>query len=246
MLFRSKQGTWPSRFNTAPSWPQPYYSFRDELSVEDGIVFRGAKILIPTALRPNYIQQLHKMHQSADSTLKLAKEYFYWPKVSEDIFRHVDQCSICNSLKPHQQKEPLNMHPVPSRPFEFVGTDLFDFNCKIYIVLVDSYSCFLTLRNCKHLQQKTLLIFYKGSFLLMESLRNLLVTMQATTHRTSSKHSAKSGTFLTSRHLQTFPEAMASANLPSAAQKTCYANVRRIKQTFAMLCYFSGDRKSVV
>ena len=31
------------------------------------------------------------------------------------------------------------MHPVPSRPFEFVGADLFDFNGKIYTVLVDSY-----------------------------------------------------------------------------------------------------------
>ena len=37
-----KQGTWPSRFNTAPSWLQPYYSFRNELSVEDGIVYRRA------------------------------------------------------------------------------------------------------------------------------------------------------------------------------------------------------------
>ena len=93
-----KQGTWPSRFKTAPSWLQPCYSFRDELSVEDGIVYRGEIIIIPTALRPNYIQQLHKMHQCAESTLKMTKEYFYWPKMSEYIFRHVDQCSICNSL----------------------------------------------------------------------------------------------------------------------------------------------------
>ena len=100
----TKHGTWPSRFNTAPSWLQLYYSFRNELSVEDGIVYRGAKIIIPTALRPNYIQQVHKMHQSTDSTLKLTKEYFYWPKMSEDIFRHVDQCSICNSLKPINNK----------------------------------------------------------------------------------------------------------------------------------------------
>ena len=79
------------------------------------------------------------MHQSADYTLKLAKEYFYWPKMAEDIFYFVDQCSICNSAKPHQQKEPLNLHDVPSRPFEFVGTDLFDFNSKTFIVEEFSY-----------------------------------------------------------------------------------------------------------
>ena len=137
------QGSWPSKYNAAPSWLQPYYSFRDELAVEDGVVFRGAKIIVPTALRANYVQQLHKMHQSADSTLKLAKEYFYWPKNSEDIFYYVDKCATCNSAKPHQQKEPIQLHQVPSRPFEFVGTDLFDFNGNTFIVLVDSYSGFL-------------------------------------------------------------------------------------------------------
>ena len=31
------------------------------------------------------------------------------------------------------------MYPVPSRPFKFVGIDLFDFIGEIYIVLADSY-----------------------------------------------------------------------------------------------------------
>ena len=33
------QGSWPSKYNAAPSWLQSYYSFRDELAVEDGVVF---------------------------------------------------------------------------------------------------------------------------------------------------------------------------------------------------------------
>ena len=44
-------GKWPSNFNTAPSWLQPFYSFCDELAVEDGVVFCGAKIVIPVKLR---------------------------------------------------------------------------------------------------------------------------------------------------------------------------------------------------
>ena len=101
------------------------------------------------------------MHQSADSTLKLAKEYFYWPKMSEDIFYFVDQCSICNRAKPHQQKEPLNLHDVPSRPFEFVGTDLFDFNSKTFIVLVDSYSGFFEFQELSALTSKNIIDFLK-------------------------------------------------------------------------------------
>ena len=100
----TKHGTWPNRFNTAPSWLQLYNSFSNELLVEDGIIYRGANILIPRALCQNYIQQLHKMNQFADSTLKLIKQYSYWPKLSADTFLHVKQCSICNSVKQNQQK----------------------------------------------------------------------------------------------------------------------------------------------
>ena len=158
------RGQWPSKFNTAPSWLQPYYSFRDELSVEDGVVFRGSKIIVPTKLRSNYIQQLHKMHQGADSTLKLAREYFYWPKMSEDIFYYVDKCHVCNSSKPHQQKEPLQLQEVPSRPFEFVGTDLFDFNNNQYIVIVDSYSGYFDFEQLQDSTSKTVIKFLKKQF----------------------------------------------------------------------------------
>ena len=127
-------------------------------------MFRGAKIVVPSKLRPTYVQQLHKMHQSADSTLKLAKEYFYWPKMGEDIFHYVDQCQICNSAKRHQQKEPLNLHQVPSRPFEFVGTDLFDFNSKTFIVLVDSYSGFFEFQQLDAPTSKNIINFLKLQF----------------------------------------------------------------------------------
>ena len=110
------QGNWPTKFQSAPSWLQPFYPFRDELAVDDGIVMRNTKIIVPTSLRTEYIKQLHKNHLGVDSTTKLARDYFYWPKMEEDIHFHVDQCSACNSTKSHNQKEPINPHPVPSLP----------------------------------------------------------------------------------------------------------------------------------
>ena len=157
-------GNWPAKFQSAPSWLQPYYHFRDELSVDEGLIFRGTKILIPTSLRQQYIAQLHKMHQGADSTFKLAREYFYWPKMHEDIHYFVDQCAICNASKPHQQNQPLNLHPVPSRQFQIVGTDLFEFDSKVYIVLVDSYSGFFDFEVLKDTTSKSVIDFLKRQF----------------------------------------------------------------------------------
>ena len=84
--------------------------------------------------------------------------------MSEDIFYYVDKCATCNSAKPHQQKEPMQLHQVPSRPFEFVGTDLFDFNGKTFIVLVDSYSGFFDFQELSAPNSKNIINFLKRQF----------------------------------------------------------------------------------
>lgn len=49
-------------------------------------------------------------------------------------------CATCNSTKPHQQKEPLQLHGVPSLPWSTVAADIFEWNSHQFLVLVDSYS----------------------------------------------------------------------------------------------------------
>ena len=73
--------------------------FTHLLAVDDGIVMRNTKIFVRTSLRIEYIKQLHKNHLDADSTTRLAGDYFYWPKIEEDIHFHVNKCSACNSTK---------------------------------------------------------------------------------------------------------------------------------------------------
>ena len=158
------QGNWPTKFQSAPSWLQPFYPFRDELAVDDGIVMRNTKIIVPTSLRTEYIKQLHKNHLGADSTTKLARDYFYWPKMEEDIHFHVDQCSACNSTKSHNQKEPINPHPVPSLPWQIVASDLFEWNSIVYLILVDSYSGWFEFNTLKDMTSKSVITLLKRHF----------------------------------------------------------------------------------
>ena len=76
----------------------------------------------------------------ADSTTKLARDYFYWPKISEDIHNFVDKCDPCNATKPQNKKEPMILLPIPDRPWQILSTDVFEWNNQVYQVLVDSYS----------------------------------------------------------------------------------------------------------
>ena len=74
---------------------------------------RGTKIIVPESLRSQYMKQLHENHMSADSTTKLARYYFYWPKISEDIHNFVDKCDPCNGTKPQNQKRTHDSTPNP-------------------------------------------------------------------------------------------------------------------------------------
>ena len=60
--------------------------------------------------------------------------------MNKDIEDFVSTGAVCKSYQTDQQKEPMISHEIPSRPWEKVGCDLFDFEDKHYLVCVDYYS----------------------------------------------------------------------------------------------------------
>ena len=38
---------WPNTFREVPSEIQPYWTFREELTIEDGIILKGTQIVVP-------------------------------------------------------------------------------------------------------------------------------------------------------------------------------------------------------
>ena len=85
--------------------------------IENDVILKGQKAVVPKSLQSTYIAILHKGHMSADRTKQLASDVVYWPKMRQDIESAVSQCSACNSCKAHLQKQPLINHPVPDHPW---------------------------------------------------------------------------------------------------------------------------------
>ena len=46
---------WPSNIKELPAHLLPYWSFRDELAIEAGIIFKGRQILIPESMRADIL-----------------------------------------------------------------------------------------------------------------------------------------------------------------------------------------------
>ena len=53
---------WPKKRNGLQEKLKCYWSFREELSVIDGIIYKGEIIVIPSSMRKGILKQLHKSH----------------------------------------------------------------------------------------------------------------------------------------------------------------------------------------
>ena len=62
----------------------PYFMVRDELSTQDGILFKGLRCVIPVSLRPKIRERLHGAHTGVEGCLRRARETVYWPGMNAD------------------------------------------------------------------------------------------------------------------------------------------------------------------
>ncbi|KAM9342246.1 uncharacterized protein KZ484_014882 [Pholidichthys leucotaenia] len=128
---------WPHRQTQLSPEICQYYPYRDELTIEDGIVMKGPKTVIPKSLQKDYIAILHREHPGTESTKSRACGIVFWTTVTEDIEKETTACPMSNSTRPYKQKEPLKPHPVPDLTWSTVATDIFKWNGQHYLVLVD-------------------------------------------------------------------------------------------------------------
>ena len=122
-------------------------AFRDELSVEDGILLKGTRVIIPESMQSFILDRLHYGHLGIEKTRLRAKDSVYWININRDIETTVKSCHICQEHQPAQQHETLLPHEIPSRLWEVVGTDMFFFNDADWLIIADYYSKFPNVRK---------------------------------------------------------------------------------------------------
>ena len=63
--------------------------------------------------------------------------------MNSDIENMIRDCSACAEYQNQQTAEPLKPTPTPDLPYSMVGSDLFDFENKKYVLIVDYYSKYM-------------------------------------------------------------------------------------------------------
>ena len=84
--------------------------------------------------------------------------------MTSEIKQFVAVCEICRQFETANQKETLMPHEVPDRPWEVVGTDLFELEGVDYLVAVDYFSNFWEVDRLDDTQAKTVVRKLKAHF----------------------------------------------------------------------------------
>lgn len=142
-LKETVQQGWPTERSQVDACIRQYFSYRDELLVQNELVFKGERVLVPLDMRREMMQRIHYAHIGVNGCIRSAKECIFWPGMTSAIRDHVETCDVCRKFDNKQQKETLVCHDVPSRPWAKVGTDLFQVEERHYMVTVDYYSSFM-------------------------------------------------------------------------------------------------------
>ena len=126
---------WPERQSSLPATLRPYWSCRDELSIEDSLIMKGDRLVIPSSMQVQILAKLHESHQGIEKTRLRARATVYWKNIDRDIDEIVRKCDVCQQMQRSQPHEPLKQHEVPTRPWQIVGTDLFVVNRDSYLII---------------------------------------------------------------------------------------------------------------
>lgn len=127
-------------------------------------MFKGQKVVIPSEQRLLIMQKVHHGHFGIDRTLSLARDYFYWFGMANDIAEYVQRCNVCQKHQKSNTKEPMIVKPIPSKPWEIVASDIFTFARDDYLLIVDSYSGFFEIKKLKDNTSKEVIAILKEWF----------------------------------------------------------------------------------
>ena len=138
---------WPESRSDVPEIIHAYYDFRDELTVQDQLVFKGARLVVPSTMRREMMEVAHATHIGIEGCIRRARESMFWPRMSSKLKEYTSKCDTCVSHRTSQGKEPIQQHEFAARPWSKVGADLCDLHGRTLLVVSDYCSNYIEVEN---------------------------------------------------------------------------------------------------
>ena len=146
-----------------------YWTFKEEISIEDGILLKGERIIIPALDQPDILQQRHHGHLGLQKCLHHAPVSVYRPNLTEQLKELVTNCRVCLKYSKANCKDSKGIGPslgqeIPTRPWAKHATDIFTINIENYLPIVDYMSRCSVIRCLSNMTAKMVAEHMKAIF----------------------------------------------------------------------------------
>ncbi|XP_041863718.1 uncharacterized protein K02A2.6-like [Melanotaenia boesemani] len=134
---------------------KPFYQRKLELSVRDGCVLWGARVIIPSKGREKMLRLLHQTHSGTSKMKGLAqgcptRSYMWWPGMDLDVEKTVQACQECQAQQKAPTAAPLHPWEWPETPWARIHIDYAGpFLGEMFLVIVDAHSKWLDIYPMK-------------------------------------------------------------------------------------------------
>lgn len=141
---------WPDNQTEIPIELRKYWTYREQLSCHEGLIFKNDRLLIPKSMVKLIFKHCHLSHKGVEGTLRLARDYVFWPGMTKDVYVEVTNCKLCRKKQKDKQEEAILLQ-VPERPWSQIASDIFHLNEKDYLVIADTYSGYFDFAELKNM-----------------------------------------------------------------------------------------------
>ena len=122
---------------------KPYDRVKEELSIFEGVILRGNRIVVPQSLQKQILKLAHETHQGIVKTKQFLRTRFFWPGMDEAAESMIKNCQACVVNQPLNKYTPLQPIPLPRGPWVKGAVDLVGpMDGKFILTYIDYYSSY--------------------------------------------------------------------------------------------------------
>jgi transposase len=151
--------------NSLPEGLEEYVKRWPNLRVANGVVCFLDRAVVPRSLREQVLGLLHMNHFGETKMKRLARQFFWWPMMDEDITVSCRSCQPCALVNRAPNQAPVIPWSVPHRPWSRVHLDFFEVGRgQRFIVAADGLSGWTDAEEVKGLGAKEAIAYCRRLF----------------------------------------------------------------------------------
>ena len=112
LLMQVVANGWPELKKDCHPLLVDYWTYREEISTENGLSFKGHRLRVPDQWRNGVLQTIHEGHFGFEKMQLRTREAVFWPGIISDLLQTAQSCEVCQTFSRSQQRETLLPHEV--------------------------------------------------------------------------------------------------------------------------------------